>query len=78
MKKYNIINKNKKAIKCFTNYGPAFGDFDFGLHKDLKEGEVYANSNCNFLSNNNLELVDKKGGQSNFNTKDFEVFKVIY
>ena len=78
MKKYNIINKKKKAIKCFTNYGPAFGDFDFGLHENLKEGEVYANSTCNFLSNENLELIGKKGKQSYFTTKDVEVFKVIY
>ena len=78
MKKYNIINKKEPAIRCHKNYGPYFGNCDFGLHKDLKEGEVYANSSCNFLSNNNLELVDKKGEKSSFNTKDFEVFKVIY
>ena len=44
----------------------------------MKGGEVYANSSCNFLSNKNLELIDKKGEQSYFTTKDFEVFKVIY
>ena len=54
------------------------GNCDFGLNNNLKEGEVYANMACNFLSNKNLELIDKKGEQSYFTTKDFEVFKVIY
>lgn len=54
-KKYDMISVKKKAIQGFSiDYGPNFGDYDFGLTKNLKEGMTYANLSCNYLSNGNL------------------------
>ena len=77
-KRYDIINNNKKAIQCSRSYGPYFGDYDFGFQQNLKEGTTYANYNCNFLSNNNLDLTGGKGDSENFITEELEVYKVIY
>ena len=77
MKKYDMINKNRDAIKC-ASYGPNFGDCDIKLNSNLTEGETFANSSCNYLSNNNLELTGGKGDNEKFVTKEFEVYKVIY
>ena len=76
MKKFDLINKNIYAIR--GGEGPWFGDCDFGLHYNMIEGESYANQTCNFLSNNNLELTGGKGNNENFETKQFEVFSVIF
>ena len=79
MKKYDMINKKKSAIKLNgINYGPNFGDHDFSLGKNLKEGETYANNYCNYLSNNNLELTGGKGDNEKFATEEFEVYKVVF
>ena len=79
MKKYNMINRNKKAIQGFsTDYEPNFGDYDFGLEGDMREGRTFANISCNFLSNNNLELTGGKGNDEYFGTEELEVYKVIY
>ena len=75
-KKFDMINSTKNAI-C-TNYGPWFGDCDFGLKSDMKKGETYANKSCNFLSNSNLELTNGKGENENFETEELEVYKVKY
>ena len=78
-KKYDMISVNKKAIQGFSiDYGPNFGDYDFGLTKNLKEGMTYANLSCNYLSNGNLELTGGKGNDESFQTEEFEVFQVIY
>ena len=78
-KKYDMINMKKKAIQGFAKgYGPNFGDYDFGLHKNLKEGESYANESCNYLSNHNLDLTGGKGNNESFKTEEFEVFQVLY
>ena len=78
-KKYDMINIKKKAIQGFSEgYGPNFGDYDFGLHKNMKDGESYANDSCNFLSNNNLDLTGGKGNNESFKTEEFEVFQVLY
>ena len=78
-KKYDMISVKKKAIQGFSiDYGPNFGDYDFGLTKNLKEGMTYANSSCNYLSNGNLELTGGKGNDESFQTEEFEVFQVIY
>ena len=77
-KRYDIINNNKKAIKCSRGYGPYFGGYDFGFQQNLKEGKTFANHNCNFLSNNNLDLTGGKGDNENFITEELEVYKVIY
>ena len=77
MKKYDMINYHKKAIICENN-GPIFGDWDFGLNYNMKNGETYANSFCNFLSNNNLELTMEKGESKEFITEECEVYKVIF
>ena len=44
----------------------------------MKKGGTYANQKCNFLSNNNLELTRGKGNDEEFETKQLEVYKVIY
>ena len=44
----------------------------------MKKGITYANTNCNFLSNNNLELTGGKGNSETFETEEIEVFKIIY
>jgi len=78
-KKYDMINPNKKAIQGFSEgYGPNFGDYDFGLHKNLKEGESYANESCNYLSKHNLDLTGGKGNNGSFKTEEFEVYQVQY
>ena len=43
----------------------------------MKKGYTYANSSCNFLSNNNLELTGGKGESESFEVEDFEVYKVL-
>ena len=77
MKKYDIINIKRDAIKC-SSYGPNFGDCDIKLNSNMIKGETFANGSCNYLSNNNLELTGGKGENENFETKEFEVYKVIY
>ena len=77
MKKYDMIDKdNKKAIYCTKDYGPCFGDSDFSLEENMKNGKTYANNTCNFLSNNNLELTGGKGNSENFEVEEFEFYKV--
>ena len=44
----------------------------------MKQGYSYANSSCNFLSNNNLELTGGKGENEKFDTEELEVYRVIY
>jgi len=78
MKKYDMIDfKGKEAIKCWNKMGPVFSN-DFGLFENLKKGESYANIYSNFLSNNNLELTGGKGKSKEFETKELEVYQVIY
>ena len=78
MKKYDMMDyKGKEAIKCWNKMGPVFSN-DFGLFENLKKGESYANTYSNFLSNNNLELTGGKGKNKEFETKELEVYKVVY
>jgi len=44
----------------------------------MKLGETYANSSCNFLSNNNLELTGGKGDHEEYKADELEVHKVLY
>ena len=44
----------------------------------MKEGFVYANNKTNFLSNNNLELINEKGNKKDFETKELEVYQIIF
>ena len=73
-----MLKKNGCGIYCTKKNGPQFGDYDFGLTKNLKIGETYANSSCNFLKDNNLELTGGKGGSEKFETEELEIYKVIY
>ena len=73
-----MINKDKIAIFFDSDYGPQFGDIDFGLKDDMKKGKTYVNNNCNFLSNENLELTGGKGDNEEFDVEDFEVYKVTF
>ena len=77
-KKYNMLKKNGRGIYCSKEYGPTFGDSDFDLKENMKFGETYANSSCNFLSNNNLELTGGKGAYERYETDELEIFKVLY
>ena len=78
MKKFDMIDyRGKEAIKCWNKMGPVFSN-DFGLFENLKKGESYANSYSNFLTNNNLELTGGKGKTKEFETKELEIYKVIY
>ena len=78
MKKYDMIDfKNKEAIKCWNKMGPIFSN-DFGLSENLKKGESYANVYSNFLYKNKLELTGGKGKSTKFETKELEVYRVIY
>ena len=77
MKIYNMIKNEGKAIYC-DNSGPNFGLSDFDLQENMKIGVTYANENCNFLSNENLELTGGKGNKESFETEELEVYKVIY
>ena len=78
MKKYDMINSENSAIQCNRFYGPYFGVCDFGIRADMKKGNSYANSKCNFLSGNNLELTGGKGENEIFDVENFEVFKVNF
>ena len=78
MKKYDMIDSvERSAIKC-TKEGPIFGDWDFGLHSPMTNGETYANTTCNFLSDNNLELTEEIGEYNLFNADGYKLFKIIY
>ena len=77
MKKYDMIKKGGKAIRCLKNEGPDFGDEDFSLMENMKKGRTFANSSCNYLSNYNLELTGSKGEYENFETEELEIYKVI-
>ena len=79
LKKYDMINKKgKSAIYYSIDYGPDFGADDFGINQNMKTGVTYANGNCNFLSDNNLELTNGKGDHDIFDVEELEVYKVLY
>ena len=75
---YPALNQKKEAIYCQNKTGICFGDFDFSLNENMRNGCTYANNFCNFLSNENLELTGGNGTNENFETEEFEVYKVIY
>ena len=76
-KKFDILKVNEQAINR-SNDGPKFGDCDIKIESNMKNGVSFANSNCNFLSGNNLELTGGHGDSQKFETLELEVFKVIY
>ena len=78
MKKFDMINKGGKAIRCLKNEGPDFGDEDFSLMENMKKGRTFANSSCNYLSNYNLELTGSHAECETFETEQLEVYKVIF
>ena len=71
-------HKNCIGIYCSNNYGPNFGNCDFDLQGNMKNGGSYANKSCSFLKDNNLELTGGKGNKEDFETEELEVYKVIY
>ena len=75
MKKYDMIKKEQYAINI-DNFCICFGNGDLGFYEDLKRGRTYANSNCHFFSNNNLELIGEKGKNKEFAIDEFEVFHI--
>ena len=48
MKKYKLINKEKEAIYCEEKYGPYFGEKDFYIESNMKNGMAYSNKASNF------------------------------
>ena len=44
----------------------------------MKVGYSFANSTSNFLSQSNLELTGGEGDQERFETKELEVYSVIF
>lgn len=78
LKKFDMIDKKKCAIRCGIIDGPIFGDCDLGLNTNMSYGVTYANKKCNFFSDNNLILTGKKGEKDFFLTKEIEVYKVIF
>ena len=85
MKKYDMFNREKNAIICYKSYGPTFGDgpetygtyYDITFNENLMEGIIYVNKS-NFFEYQQLELTQGKGEYETFDTKEIEIFKVIY
>ena len=44
----------------------------------MKEGVTWADKDCNFFNNRNLELIGEQGIKGAFETEELEVYKVIY
>ena len=78
MKKYDMFNRDCTAIVCDKRYGPNFGKNDIYFNYNLLKGSVNANDSSNFFEKNHLELTQGKGDTESFDTKEIEVFKVIY
>ena len=76
--KYDMLDKKKMAIQCYSNKGPNFGATDFSLKENMSKGQTYANNGCTFLKDHNLELTGGKGEYESFDTKEFEVFQVNF
>ena len=77
-KKYDMINKLDYAIRNAKDFGPIFGNFDLSLSSNMTRGGTFANNLCNFFGNNYLELTGDNGVTTDFEVKEFEVYKVIY
>ena len=77
-KKFDIIDKEKNAIKNDENNGPNFGNGDIIVYQDMTEGKTYANEKSTFLRDNNLALIEREGKQGTFNIDEIEVYKVIF
>ena len=77
-KKFHLLDKEKVAIYCKEDNGPCFGDGDFCLYENMKNGVTFANNSCSFLHDNNLELVGEKGESVKFQTEELEIYKLIY
>ena len=73
-----MIKQNGYGIYCVQCNGPNFGNCDFYLKNNMKKGGTYANKECNFLSNNNLELTGGKGENQDFETDELEIYRVVY
>ena len=91
MKKYDMFNRDKKAILCHWQYGPTFGNssqdefskcncgnYDISLGFTLTQGKINASNDSNFFQYQQLELTQGKGESETFDTKEIEIFKVIY
>ena len=77
-KKYKSINENSNGIFCYDIYGPNFGGCYFWLKQNMKKGEFNSNKDNNLFCNDNSKTKGKDGEYENFDTEDFEVYKVIY
>ena len=75
MKKYDLIAPNeRKALFNVISFGPNFGGGNLRLEKNLNFGVTNSNSKCSFIDNDENELT----GKNQFETKELEVFKVLY
>ena len=73
-----MIKANGIGIFCNIIEGPSFGNSDFYLKDNMKEGVTWADKDCNFFNNRNLELIGEQGIKGAFETEELEVYKVIY
>ena len=76
-----MFNRNKRATFYYLNYGPTFGNnnnYDIIFKETLLQGCINANKDSNFFEFRQLELLQEKGEIGCFDTKEIEVFNVIY
>ena len=80
MKKYELNDRDKKAIYCHEIYGPIFGDIESAaiyIGNCLEKGKSSANKDSNYLPFKQLELTNGIEIYEEFDTKEIEVFEVI-
>ena len=89
MKKYEMFNSKKRAIFCDIDHGPSFGNnsfngyyyssnCDINLNTSFLKGKICAIQDSNFLENEKLELIGERGKIEAFDTKEIEVFQIIF
>ena len=76
-KKFDMIKKGSSSLNFSNNRGPSFGNSDFKINENMREGITYANNRCSFFSNNNLELTGGNGEYEEFEVEELEVYKVL-
>ena len=78
-KKYdkNKINTKRIAIISRKDLGPAFGNYDVSLGKDLKNVMFRALVDSNFFELDNLELIKGRGQYDSFIVKEVEIFNIL-
>ena len=78
MKKYNMIDCNKRVFyySCFE--GPNFGFMDFEIMEMKEDGFSYLIGNANFLPKNNFEIIGLKGEVDHFILLDYIISLILF